>query len=97
VSDVNMQFVKIQAFELCTPKFLGDSYDKNRYDHEQVEYLFKKIMDVPLGERAYHRNNKVINLVRFEDADDQEFMEGTFSSARYGQKEEIIDVHRQQN
>ncbi|WP_374717484.1 hypothetical protein [Neobacillus sp.] len=92
---MKQDFIKIQAFEISTPKFLGKSYDPDRYDHEQIEYLIKKILKEPLKKRAFHKNNKVINLLTCKDSDDQDFMEGTFSTARYGQEEEIIDVHEQ--
>lgn len=87
-------YIKIQAFELFTPKYFGNSYDVERYDHEQIDYLFKKIKDIPLEPRAFHRKNKVINFT-LTHSDDQDFVEGTFISARYGQVEDIIDVHTQ--
>ncbi|MGR9544822.1 hypothetical protein [Priestia megaterium] len=95
----NKTFVKIQAYELFTPKFLGDSFAMERYDHEQIEYLLQCICNIPLRERAFHIGKsgeyKVINLVDIRHSEDQDFMEGTFSCARYGQLEEIINVHEQ--
>lgn len=90
----NTGYIKIQAFELFTPKYLGNSYDVERYDHEQIDYLFEQIKNIPLEQRAFHRKNKVINFT-LTHSDDQDFVEGTFSSARYGQVEDIIDVHKQ--
>jgi hypothetical protein len=88
-------YIKINAFELCTPKFFGDYYSKDRYDHEQVEYLLLRIMEIPIEQRAFHRKGKMINLVNFQTSDDADFIEGTFTSAKYGQKQEIIDVYTQ--
>lgn len=87
--------MKINAFELCTPKFFGDSYDKDRYDHEQVEYLLKKIANLDENMRALRHKNKMLNLVSIKDADDQDFLEGVFLSTRYGEKQDLIDVNTQ--
>ncbi len=73
----------------------GRSYDRSRYDNEQVEYLFNKIMEIPEHDRVFHYKNKMINLTSFQDSADQDFFEGTFISARFGQKQEIIDVYTQ--
>ncbi|WP_026582116.1 hypothetical protein [Bacillus sp. J33] len=89
------EYIKINAFEFCTPKFFGDYYSKDRYDHEQIEYLLNKITTIPIQNRAFHRKGKMINLINFQTSDDTDFIEGTFTSAKYGQKQEIIDVYTQ--
>lgn len=86
------KFVKVLAFDICTPKFMGDSYDKDRYDNEQIEYLLKQIMSLHLRDRVFCYDNKMINLLSWGYSEDAEFIEGTFISARYGQVQEIIDV-----
>ena len=92
---MKQDYIKIQAYEILTSKFLGKSYDPDRYDHEQVEYLLNKITKLSMKDRAFHRDNKVLNLLSCKDSNDQDFMEGVFSTARYGQDEEIIDVIEQ--
>ena len=47
----NYQYIKINAFELCTPKYFGKFYSKDRYDHEQIEYLFKEILKIPIEKK----------------------------------------------
>lgn len=86
-------YIKINAFEICTPKFFGDYFSKDRYDHEQIEYLFNQIMKIPLKQRILHRKGKMINLINYQTSDDADFIEGTFTSAKFGQKQEIIDVY----
>lgn len=86
----------ILGYELTTPKFTGDSYDINRFDFELVNYFFNKIIsDVTLKERAFKKNNKMINLVSFKQSEDANLYEGSFITARYGKEQDIIDIFEQ--
>lgn len=87
--------VLIYGYELCTPKYLGNSMDMGRYDNETVEVYLKRILDLPLKERVFLRDNKMMNLVSFKNSHDQDFLEGVFITARYGKVQDIIDVIEQ--
>jgi hypothetical protein len=85
--------VTIFGYELWTQKFMGNKVDLDRFDFEVVEYLMKKIVsDVPLQQRAYRKKNKMINLISVQDSSDQDFLEGVFTTARYGKEQTIINV-----
>lgn len=88
--------VTILGYELTTPKFTGNSYDIDRFDFEGVEYFLNKIInEVPLKDRAFKRDNKMINLVSFGQSEDANLYEGVFITARYGKEQEIIDIFEQ--
>lgn len=88
-------YKKINGFEICTPKLVEGGYDKDRYDHEQVEKLLSKIMSLDINARACHYKNKMVNLLSYQISPDADFIEGVFYSAKYGEQQEIIDVYTQ--
>ncbi|ALC92050.1 hypothetical protein AM500_21320 [Bacillus sp. FJAT-18017] len=88
--------VAIFGYELTTPKFTGKSYDLDRFDFECLEFFFKRIIqDIPLKERAFKEDNKMINLISFKQSEDANIYEGVFITARYGKEQEIIDIFEQ--
>ncbi|SFP12065.1 hypothetical protein [Salibacterium halotolerans] len=93
---MNNKPVMIYGYELTTPKFMGGSMDIDRYDNETLEFFLNRIInEVPLSERKLLHDNKMINLTNLQDSNDQEFLEGVFTTARFGKEQKIIDVRHQ--
>ncbi|GED61528.1 hypothetical protein ABER61_28805 [Brevibacillus formosus] len=92
---MSTKFVKIYGFEIITPKFFGNGYDMERYDHDQMEYFFSEIMNLKERKRVFHYKGKMINLVSCKQSSDADFMEGVFTSAKFGQEQDIINVYDQ--
>ncbi|WP_237749874.1 hypothetical protein P5487_005955 [Bacillus amyloliquefaciens] len=44
--------VTVLGYELCTPKYTGESWDEDRFDNELFETYLNLILEVPLKERA---------------------------------------------
>ncbi|MEH7716186.1 hypothetical protein [Bacillus velezensis] len=88
----------VLGYELCTPKFTGESWDEDRFDNELFETYLNLILEVPLKERALKvkKENKMINLLSLNQSEDADFLEGVFSTAKYGKEQTIIDVPNQE-
>ncbi|SEM79635.1 hypothetical protein SAMN04489762_1059 [Terribacillus saccharophilus] len=88
------QPVIVFGYELWTTKFTGNSVKEDRFDFELLDTLLKKILEVPIKERAFKnkKKNKSINLLSYKDSDDSDLVEGVFSTARYGKEQKIIDI-----
>lgn len=90
--------VTILGYELCTQKFMDNKYDLDRFDFEVVKFFLEKIVScIPLNDRAYRKKNKMINLISVNNAADQDFFEGVFSTARYGKEQTIINIPDQKD
>jgi hypothetical protein len=89
------RFEKVYAYEIITPKLHPKGLDLERYDHEQVDFFINEILKKNEADRAVHYKNKMINLISYRQTEDTDLMEGRFSSARFGQEQDIIDVYRQ--
>ncbi|QDS35817.1 hypothetical protein [Brevibacillus brevis] len=92
---MSSKFVKIYGFEIITPKFVGNGYDMERYDHDQMEFFFKEIMKLNERNRVFRYKGKMINLVSCKQSSDADFIEGVFTSAKFGQEQDIINVFDQ--
>ncbi|WP_227397366.1 hypothetical protein [Jeotgalibacillus aurantiacus] len=88
------QPVTIFGYELITPKYLEKgNYDIGRFDFEDIGYFFGEILKIPLKDRAFRKKNKMINLLSFSNANDQDFYEGVFDTARFGKDQKIINIY----
>lgn len=86
----------VYGYELITPKFNNKSYDIDRFDFELFAYFFSRIInEIPLKERAFKDNNRMINLVSFNQSSDANLWEGVFTTARHGKEQVMIDVPQQ--
>lgn len=93
---MNTVNIRIHAYDLCTPKYLiNEAYVLGRYDHEQVAVLLYRMQQLDETTRALLHKNKMINLVSYQESDDSDFIEGKFITARYGKKQDIMDVLNQ--
>lgn len=86
----------VYGYELTTPKFRNKKYDMDRFDFELLYYYFNRIInEIPLHERAFRHKNKMINLISFESSEYDNYYKGIFTTARFGKKQEILDVINQ--
>ena len=86
------KWVRVYIYQLSTPKLNteNNAYDDQRFDQEHLVSFIRKIMDQPLENRIFDTGDKVITLEKFNISDDADFLEGNFTSARYGEVPNLV-------
>ncbi|WP_436918126.1 hypothetical protein [Bacillus pumilus] len=87
-----IKWIKVSVYEIKTPKLniQEDQYIENRFDKEHFLNFLIKIASSK--EKIFDVDNKFLTLEEFSVSDDAEFYVGKFTSARYGNVEQL--VHR---
>ncbi|UJL48318.1 hypothetical protein KFZ58_15665 [Virgibacillus sp. NKC19-16] len=86
----------MKAYEFTTPKFSGDMQYEHTFDSELMILLFRTIMKLDKSKRKYTNETVSLNLGKFQQSDDANFVEGHFITARHGVRRTQIDVHSQE-
>jgi len=84
---MNQKFVKVFCFQIYTPKMDAKRslYKEERYDSEQFELFLDVLSKQDIADIGWDNNGKFLVLENFTVSDDSDFVEGFFTSGRYGQ------------